>query len=112
MAGANARISLIGAITCSSHCSCQSASVRSSSDRAPLMPALFTSAHGGSGQASSTRSPASARRHVEFDVAAMPGHRQHPRALLREHAGRGGADAARAARDDADPAFETEVHVQ
>ena len=53
--GASARISRIGAITCSSHCSCQSASVRSSSARARLVPALFTSAQGGSGHACEQR---------------------------------------------------------
>ena len=42
IAGAKARISRIEAITCSSHCPAQSSSVRSSSERAKLVPALLT----------------------------------------------------------------------
>ncbi len=44
IAGAAARISRIGAITWSSHCSCHSSSVSSSSGRTALVPALLTSA--------------------------------------------------------------------
>ncbi len=110
MTGASARISLIGAITCSSHCSCQSASARSSSPRAWLVPALFTSAHGGSGQALEEPLAGVGSGHVELHVRAVARHGEHARALLREHAGGGGADPPRAAGDDTDPAFETEVH--
>ena len=59
MRGASARISRIGAITCSSHCSCQSASLSSSMARVLLKPALFTSAHG-RGASARMRSAASA----------------------------------------------------
>src|SRR5436309_2600530 len=44
IAGAAVRIRRIGAITWSSHCSCHSASVSSSSGRTALVPALLTSA--------------------------------------------------------------------
>ena len=37
---------------------------------------------------------------------------QHARALLREHARGRGADAAGGARDDAEPAFESEIHAR
>ena len=72
IAGASARISRMGAITCSSHCSCQSASVRSSSARARLVPALFTSAHGGSGAGREQALAGVGGGHVELDVAAAP----------------------------------------
>ncbi len=51
-------------------------------------------------------------RHVQLHVGAAPRHGQHARALLREHARGGRADAARGARDHAEPAFETEIHVR
>ena len=59
IAGASAVMRRMGPITCSSHCSCQSASVSSSGGRARLVPALLTSAQGGPSQAASSRSPAS-----------------------------------------------------
>ena len=48
--------------------------------------------------------------HVELEVAAGARHAQHARALLREDARGGRADAARATGDNADPAVQIEVH--
>ena len=59
MPGANARISRIGAITCSSHWLCQSSSVSSSSGRAKDVPALLTRMSTGAPASSATRSGAS-----------------------------------------------------
>ena len=74
------------------------------------VPAAFTSAQGAEGQAASTRSPASRRRHVQVQVGAPARHGKHAGALLRQHSGRRGADAPGGAGDHADLAFETEVH--
>ena len=109
MAGARARISRIGAITCSSHCSCQSASVSSSSGPGRLVPALLTSAQGGPGRRRAAVAGVGSG-HVELEVAARATATSDARALVLKHAGRGGADAAGAARDETHLAFETEVH--
>ncbi len=110
MAGANACIRRIGAITCSSHCSCQSSSVSSSSVRVPVVPALFTSAQGGSGHAASSRSPASGAvtsSSMSAPLRATVSTRAPSSASMRAVAA---PIPRRAARDHADPAFEPQIH--
>ena len=83
IAGATARISRIGAITCSSHCACHSSSVSSSSGRTALVPALLTSASirpNRSRHAVSARSPASSA--VTSSASGSP--RRPPQARARD----------------------------
>ena len=110
MRGAKARMRRIDAITCRFHWACQSSSVSSSRARALLVPALLTSAHGVCEQALEQPLGRIGVRQVELHVGAVAGHGQDASAFLGEHARGGGAEAARASRDDADLPLQTEVH--
>ncbi len=125
IAGAAARISRIGAITWSSHCSCHSASASSSSGLTELVPALLTRASirpKRSRQAFSTRSPASgsvmshsngvAARRVERGLQALgaAADEQEGRSLAREGDGGGAPDPARGSGDHAGAFAQTKVH--
>ncbi len=97
--GANARIRRIEAITCRSHCACQSSSVSSSSGLAKLVPALLTRMSGAPPSRCGDPLGRVERGHVD-PVGARDG--QHARALLLEHAhGRRADAAARAGHDRA-----------